>query len=84
MYPHGAADCGAMDMVGNLWEWCLNDSENPATVDGYDNEASKSIRGGSCAKYYSRESAASSYRNQDLPENSFYRFGSRVGLEHQL
>jgi formylglycine-generating enzyme required for sulfatase activity len=24
MYPHGAAKCGALDMVGNLSEWCLN------------------------------------------------------------
>ncbi|MFZ4827189.1 MAG: SUMF1/EgtB/PvdO family nonheme iron enzyme, partial [Phototrophicaceae bacterium] len=28
MYPHGAATCGALDMAGNLWEWCLNDRSN--------------------------------------------------------
>jgi len=25
MYPQGAAASGAMDMEGQLWEWCLND-----------------------------------------------------------
>ena len=25
MYPAGTADCGAMDMAGNVWEWCLNE-----------------------------------------------------------
>ncbi len=23
MYPHGAAACGALDMAGNLMEWCI-------------------------------------------------------------
>lgn len=24
IFPHGAADCGAEDLVGNVWEWCRN------------------------------------------------------------
>jgi formylglycine-generating enzyme required for sulfatase activity len=46
MYPHGQALCGALDMAGNVWEWCLNDYENIRTVD-YGNEAKKVRRGGS-------------------------------------
>lgn len=47
MYPHGAAQCGALDMTGNTCEWCLN------KVDGFtDNRIDDSgdkrvLRGGS-------------------------------------
>jgi len=27
LFPDGAAPCGALDMVGNTWEWCLTTSE---------------------------------------------------------
>lgn len=37
MYPHGAAACGALDMAGNLWEWCLNDFYTPDAINGFSN-----------------------------------------------
>lgn len=46
MYPESKAVCGAMDMTGNVWEWCLNDYESIQTVDA-GNEAKKVRRGGS-------------------------------------
>ena len=61
MYPHGAADCGALDVAGNLFEWCLNDKENPQIIDGYSNEKSKVLRGGSFLN--SRNGAAASFRS---------------------
>ena len=45
MYPHGAAACGALDMVGNLMEWCANDKKNLEIVD-VGSTASKVLRGG--------------------------------------
>lgn len=48
MYPHGAAACGALDMAGNLYEWCQNDCDNVKLVDGFSNGDLKSIRGGHC------------------------------------
>jgi hypothetical protein len=32
IYPHGASPIGALDMAGNVWEWCLNEFGNPDNV----------------------------------------------------
>jgi formylglycine-generating enzyme required for sulfatase activity len=77
MYPHGRAECKAVDMTGNLFEWCQNDKDNPRIVDGYHNEKSKVLRGGSF--YYDQLNAASSSRNYDhLPNNDLNSYGLRL------
>jgi formylglycine-generating enzyme required for sulfatase activity len=47
MYPAGAAPCGALDLCGNIWEWCLNDY---ADLRNLRPSADKlgALRGGSC------------------------------------
>ncbi len=45
MYPHGAAACGALDMTGNIMEWCANDDKIMEIVD-VGSTASKVLRGG--------------------------------------
>jgi formylglycine-generating enzyme required for sulfatase activity len=45
MYPHGAAACGALDMTGNIMEWCGNDKKAIEIVDVGSN-SSKVLRGG--------------------------------------
>lgn len=45
MYPEGASHCGALDMSGNVSEWCLNQSREPleTVILG---DAPRAIRGG--------------------------------------
>ncbi len=45
MYPHGAAGCGALDMAGNLMEWCLN-NKKPLEIVNAESSAPKVLRGG--------------------------------------
>ncbi len=75
MYPDGAAACGALDMVGNLWEWCINDEKAIRKI-SLDNGQSKVKRG---AAFNNQKSfAASSYRAFDLPFNRVTNSGFRV------
>jgi len=73
MYPHGAAECGALDAAGNLWEWCLNDYNNPVNII---NNEQKVLRGGSFDddQYY----AAASFRNLNNPYDRDNLIGLRM------
>jgi hypothetical protein len=46
MYPQGASPVGAIDMSGNVWEWCLNEYERSQRV-GVSGTALRVVRGGS-------------------------------------
>ena len=78
MYSHGAAVCGALDMVGNLFEWCLNDKEDPSVMDGFDNGNRKVLRGGSFD--HPRNPAAAAARNYYLgnPDLTLSNLGFRL------
>jgi formylglycine-generating enzyme required for sulfatase activity len=55
IFPHGAADCGAEDLAGNVWEWCSTRYQSyplPAglkaeTIDTLPEESRGVLRGGS-------------------------------------
>jgi formylglycine-generating enzyme required for sulfatase activity len=64
MYPHGAAACGALDMAGNLMEWCANDKENPKIID-VKSTVPKVLRGGDWG--YGIENAACTYCDDEEP-----------------
>ncbi len=76
-YADGAADCGALQMLGDVWEWTASDftaypgfeafpyPEYSAVFFG---DAHKVLRGGSWATR--REVIRPSFRNWDLPERS--------------
>jgi formylglycine-generating enzyme required for sulfatase activity len=81
MYPHGAAQCGALDMSGNLYEWCLNDFSRIRTVH-YLNEESKALRGGAFA--YSETLAACRFRYSSNPNSQNYDRGMRLIVSHPI
>jgi hypothetical protein len=78
-YPQGAAVSGALDMSGNVWEWCLNKYSPPYDIVVDTTDESRVLRGGSFLD--NRELAASSFRNYAfLPRDAGGYVGFRVGL----
>lgn len=75
MYPGGASAQGVMDLVGSVWEWCLNTHENPAANDPTNSKA-RVLRGGSWS--LGRDLARATYRFGDHPGSRNYRFGFRL------
>lgn len=79
MYPRGSAPepIGALDMSGNVWEWCLNKHEKKSVKDvslgGLDPRV---VRGGSWD--FVRELARASFRFRVVPLNRYYFVGFRV------
>ncbi|HEX3052147.1 MAG TPA: SUMF1/EgtB/PvdO family nonheme iron enzyme [Aggregatilineaceae bacterium] len=45
MYPRGASPVGALDMSGNVWEWCLTEYADPTNT-GIAGNMSRALRGG--------------------------------------
>ena len=75
MYPHGASPYGVQDMVGNVWEWCLdwyneNEYEERLGMEATDPRgpqtgSARVLRGGSWRS--NRYNARCSYRNSNQP-----------------
>jgi iron(II)-dependent oxidoreductase len=76
-YADGCADCGAVQMLGDVWEWTASDF---TAYDGFEafpypeysevffGDAHKVLRGGAWATR--RDVIRTSFRNWDLPERS--------------
>ena len=77
MYPHGAADCGAMDMSGNLMEWCANNKSNPEIIN-VSSEETKVLRGGDWG--YALDHAMCTYCDDDEPSRADILNGCRLVL----
>jgi formylglycine-generating enzyme required for sulfatase activity len=85
-YPAGASPYGAMDMAGNVWEWC-NDwyaddyykkspAENPR---GPDAGSSRVLRGGSCSN--EARDLRCAYRDRSEPSSRDGSIGFRCAVD---
>ena len=75
MYPQGASPYGLLDMSGNVWEWCLNEYDNPGNIQVSGGEP-RVLRGGSW--YDGHDSAAAVRRYWLNPGSRFNFYGFRV------
>lgn len=78
-YPQGAAISGALDMSGNVSEWCLSKWDVPYDTAVDSTNELRVLRGGSFDDF--RGNAALSFRNYNSPHLTWASVGGfRVGL----
>ncbi|MCI0711397.1 MAG: formylglycine-generating enzyme family protein [Chloroflexi bacterium] len=75
MYPLGASPYGVLDIVGNVWEWCQNELDNPAVV-AFKSRKQRSLRGCSCLSRSHK--AVIAYRAGNSPGKRNEAHGFRV------
>lgn len=76
MYPHNAAECGAFDMAGNVYEWCQSDIEGISDNTGIGSDSQKVLRGGSFED--PQFSATCSFRYFNSPGHASDHYGLRL------
>jgi formylglycine-generating enzyme required for sulfatase activity len=76
LYPLGQARCGALDLSGNLWEWCGNEYSSVKNID-ISSENEKVLRGGS---WFDKFDFTRADARGNLLLNGLLAFGFRVCL----
>ena len=75
LYPQGASPVGALDMSGNVDEWCLNAYNDPEHTD-LSSDVPRVLRGGSWLG--ARDGARASARGRLFPQTRYHPIGFRV------
>ncbi|MCQ1548160.1 MAG: formylglycine-generating enzyme family protein [Candidatus Accumulibacter phosphatis] len=76
VYPHGASPEGVLDLSGNVWEWCLNQYDQPERIQPDTSDQSRVLRGGSWDGYAAY--ARASRRGRHDPDNRDADVGFRL------
>ena len=79
IFPKGKSPCGALDMSGNVWEWCLTKWRNnykTAADDDPEGAATRVQRGG--AYYSGPDGVRCAYRIRGIPDYGVDDVGFRV------
>jgi len=78
-FPQGVSPCGALDMSGNVWEWCLTQwrgNYKTAADEDPEGERSRVLRGGSY--YNDRTNVRCAFRTGTFPGSWNVSYGFRV------
>jgi len=81
MYLNGASPVGALDMSGNVWEWCLNCYEQPENLD-LSRQDRRVLRGGSW--YHWGSYAQTDMRSRYYPDHRYNAGGLRIACGKRL
>ncbi len=73
LYPHGASLQGALDLAGNVWEWCRNSRGHPGKADVED-DVGRVVRGGCWNNALGFARTANRYSSQTVNRNYFIGF----------
>lgn len=78
IYPQAASPYGVLDMIGNVFEWCLNEYDNPLKT-RTEGDVRRAVRGGSWEKpQTSRRLPSAISRGRLSPDQRFWRHGFRL------
>jgi formylglycine-generating enzyme required for sulfatase activity/energy-coupling factor transporter ATP-binding protein EcfA2 len=77
IFPEDRSPCGALDMTGNVGEWCVN-RRNDQDTDDLSGTDTRALRGGSWSNY--PDFARAAYRRSGHPLLRNYDLGFRVAL----
>jgi formylglycine-generating enzyme required for sulfatase activity len=79
LFPNGITPLGVYDMVGNVWEWCLNRSEDPNII-APERSVKRALRGAAWSSI--RTKAHVTYRASDKPNRRSPFIGFRLAMDN--